>query len=360
MRRIWIVLAVLLTTASCVPGEDPRAGRPAPAAHEDPTTPPSNPPPASASPTDGLVVVWTRGGMPAGAAAQLRGVDGVEQVVTVTGGSIWGPKKASYQSFFETAYLEPGPIAQTLLGGARAAFSRTGASLLKAWVPRLGGLRIAPSVTVSDRAALGFEGISVGKAPPRWGRDFLLVRTNNRPALRTAVTALLDGSPFRIRSQEQTPLLRYADSVEPPMYFKQRFGSFSARRHGGTLEIQPAWLDRNIVEVSLPLLGEITCHRELVGPLRSAMEEIESAGLGKEIVDQSGCFSGRFIGSDPTAAVSAHAWGAAIDINASSNPQGSVPTMHPRVVEIMASNGFNWGGKWLLPDGMHFEWDRHP
>lgn len=144
------------------------------------------------------------------------------------------------------------------------------------------------------------------------------------------------------------------------MYFKQHFGNFSAVRVGGTLRIHPRWRDLSIVRTQIPLLGELTCHRKLIGPLRDAMAEIEQMGLASEIVDHAGCFSARFIGSDPTSALSAHAWGAAIDINASQNPQGAEPTMDPRIVEVMKRNGFNWGGGWLLPDGMHFEWGQQP
>lgn len=359
MRRLSILLAAVIIGVSCTASGPEPPVRPT---GGSPTEKPADrsagdsAPGSTDSPTDGLVVVWTRSGMPARAAQVVRQTPGVSQVATVTGGLVWGPGHGAYENFFETAYIEPGPIAHGLLGGARATFSETGASLLGRWTPRLGGLRTAPSVTVPDAAALGFEGISVGRAPQGWGRDFLLVRTTDRPRLRTAVSRLLEDAPFRIRSQLQTPLLRYADSVSPPMYFKKRFGAFSAVRVGGTLQIDPRWRDRNIVRVRLPLLGALTCHRKLVGPLREAMQEIERMGLASEIVDQAGCFSPRFIGSDPTSALSAHAWGAAIDINASQNPQGSEPTIDPGIVEIMESHRFNWGGRWLLPDGMHFEW----
>jgi hypothetical protein len=352
MRRLSILVTAAILGVSCIAGEMDRS-------EESPATSPTDDPSRPGSPdvpTDGLVVVWTRSGMPADAAMKVRETPGVSQVATVTGGLIWGPGQGAYENFFETAYIEPGPIAQGLLGGARAAFSETGASLLGGWIPRLGGLRIAPSVTVPDAAALGFEGISVGRAPQGWGRDFLLVRTTDRRELRAAVTRLLGDAPFRIRSQQQTPLLRYADSVAPPMYFKTRFGAFSAVRVGGTLQINPQWRDRNIIPVRLPLLGKVTCHRKLVGQLSDAMEEIERMGLASDIVDHAGCFSPRFIGSDPTSALSSHAWGASIDINAAQNPQGAEPTMDPRIVEIMERHGFNWGGRWLLPDGMHFEW----
>ena len=33
--------------------------------------------------------------------------------------------------------------------------------------------------------------------------------------------------------------------------------------------------------------------------------------------------------------------------------------MDPRVVKVFEHWGFNWGGNFLIPDGMHFEY-RHP
>jgi D-alanyl-D-alanine carboxypeptidase len=61
-----------------------------------------------------------------------------------------------------------------------------------------------------------------------------------------------------------------------------------------------------------------------------------------------------------TAPPSNHAYGAAIDINAPENPYGSTPTMNRRVVKIFERWGFDWGGNFLIPDGMHFEYRTPP
>ena len=53
---------------------------------------------------------------------------------------------------------------------------------------------------------------------------------------------------------------------------------------------------------------------------------------------------------------SLHAWGLAVDLNASRNPQGSPPHQDLRLVHVMERHGFSWGGRWpTVPDGMHFE-----
>jgi hypothetical protein len=46
----------------------------------------------------------------------------------------------------------------------------------------------------------------------------------------------------------------------------------------------------------------------------------------------------------------------ALDVNTDTNCQGCVPRLDCRVVNIFRANGFAWGGNFLTPDGMHFEW----
>lgn len=54
--------------------------------------------------------------------------------------------------------------------------------------------------------------------------------------------------------------------------------------------------------------------------------------------------------------VSRHSWGQALDVSTVSNCQGCVPLMDCRIVHIFRKHGFAWGGNFLTPDGMHFEW----
>ena len=46
----------------------------------------------------------------------------------------------------------------------------------------------------------------------------------------------------------------------------------------------------------------------------------------------------------------------AVDINVDVNPLGARPHQDPRLVAIMEKHGFVWGGRWLRPDGAHFEY----
>lgn len=58
--------------------------------------------------------------------------------------------------------------------------------------------------------------------------------------------------------------------------------------------------------------------------------------------------------------VSRHSWGQALDVSTVSNCQGCVPKMDCRIVRIFRKHGFAWGGNFLTPDGMHFEWVGQP
>ena len=58
--------------------------------------------------------------------------------------------------------------------------------------------------------------------------------------------------------------------------------------------------------------------------------------------------------------VSRHSWGEPIDMNTSTNVQGGTPHMDCRGVRIFRKHNFAWGGNFLTPDGMHFEWVGEP
>ena len=47
-------------------------------------------------------------------------------------------------------------------------------------------------------------------------------------------------------------------------------------------------------------------------------------------------------------------------MNTVTNAQGARPQMDCRVVRIFRKHNFAWGGNFLTPDGMHFEWVGEP
>lgn len=155
-----------------------------------------------------------------------------------------------------------------------------------------------------------------------------------------------------------------AEDVETPdagkllslSQIKERFGEFSfVPGEGRWLEPDPAWQAANIEERHVPVLGTIKCHRAIMDPLIAAMRDIEAAGLDVLITEKAFCYAPRVQFGD-TRVISRHTWGIAVDINPTTNAFGDPPTQDARLVRIMSNHGFAWGGVWLTPDGMHFEY----
>ncbi len=138
----------------------------------------------------------------------------------------------------------------------------------------------------------------------------------------------------------------------------RRLDSFTYKDLGdGVIVIERAWVEKWIVTVDLPYLGRTRCNRLMVPQLVGALNEIGQVGLAGELDPNqfAGCWFPRHIDWDPRKPLSMHAFGLAVDINAQDNWLGAVPTMHPTIVEIFKRWGFDWGGDWRRPDGMHFE-----
>jgi hypothetical protein len=157
--------------------------------------------------------------------------------------------------------------------------------------------------------------------------------------------------------------MRVGSGVNPPVVVKQRFGEFAAKvdpHDPAYLTIDPGWVAGHLRTESVPLLGRVTCNVAFLPPLIHALRQIQREGLSSLIHSTAGCFNARTVARDPTAPPSNHAYGAAIDINAPENAYGAVPTMDERIVTIFRRWGFIWGGDFLIPDGMHFEFGPPP
>jgi D-alanyl-D-alanine carboxypeptidase len=169
------------------------------------------------------------------------------------------------------------------------------------------------------------------------------------------------GYPPRVRRPGHARFRRQGDSVWPPVLMKRGFGEFAAhpdRGRPGYLRIHPSFLRRRLVSRSVPLLGRFTCHEAVFPALIGAMRDLRRQGRGEVIRNFAGCFSPRMVLRRPTNPISHHAWGAAVDINSLTNPYGAPPRQPPVLVSTMRARGFTWGGRWTVPDGMHFEFVR--
>jgi hypothetical protein len=109
----------------------------------------------------------------------------------------------------------------------------------------------------------------------------------------------------------------------------------------------PAYLEVGVIP------RRLYCNKDLVAPLTKALEALIKSGNVKELKTWDGCFNIRKkkAGSTP----SLHSWGIAIDVNAAWNGFGKTPVLSAGFVKCFTDAGFEWGGKWKTPDGMHFQ-----
>ena len=124
---------------------------------------------------------------------------------------------------------------------------------------------------------------------------------------------------------------------------------------GGRIAPESSWVAANIRTEVVPILGSVTCHKDLFPQLRAALLEVQQRGLSGEINpdEYAGCYYPRFIANTTT--LSNHSFGLALDLNVPGNGRGTVGEMNRDVVAIFKTWGFAWGGDWRYTDPMHFE-----
>ncbi len=356
-----------------------------------PTTSRATPTSVSAPPppiADQILLVWTPGGLPEGFGDRLAALRGVSAVTGVrsdlahlmetrdaNGGVVDRPPDdwvipIEVMAFDPTSYpallpkqasnefqmLGPGEV---ILGSTSAQIRRLGAG---GSLTMEDGTSLVVSAVVDDlligsaEAALPIgEAGALGIAVER----YLLIRySGDRKDLEASIRSELpEGLAVRIRGPGETPVLRHGDAVLPQVSIKEQFGEFTYRPGGGSgFDIDAGWVDESIVTEELPLLGEVTCHRNLLPALAGAMGELEQNNLGF-LIDPDGfqgCFNPRYIANGK--GISRHTWGAAADINIGSNPEGLESIQDPRLIRVMEQWGFTSGDDWLVPDPGHFEY----
>ncbi len=391
MRRIaelaalvgGILLGYALAAAVAVPAGIGPSGTPGPGPGADrspPTGVTTTTSPGSTSTTEPRALtylVWATGGLPPGLGESLsqlfdqvsivRG-DPVElqlgqgEVVPLDALALDPASHAPFDPLGTLSALETGTV---VLGETSAGVRGAG----------VGDRLTVDGVTYQVAAVVHDDVVSAAEivfsaadesAPAVTDRFALISSDLSRPDFEERVRVLYDGpAPLRIRAAGETPWLRHGDAVLPQVFIKQALGEFSySGRAGANFSQDRQWVEANIVRVEVPLLGSVRCHRLVAEMLVGAMTQLVEEGLGHLIEPGgfAGCWSPRYIraATGKSAGVSRHAWGAAVDLNAATNPVGSTGTQDPRLVEIMAAWGFSWGGQWLVPDPMHFEYGIDP
>lgn len=349
-------------------------------------------PPAAAAvpaPAGDLLLVWTAGGLPEGFADRVRNLPGVASAVEVRGDVAdlhastagdgtpvdrpaggWAipldaitADPAAFGAHVsrpaDIGTLQPG---QAVLGATAASLRNlgTGASLTLATNVTVTVAAVVDDVTVGGAEVLlhPSDAPAAAVTTPRY---VLLHHRGGRAQIETALRSVAGSRSVRVRAPGETPYLRHGDAVLPQARIKAAFGEFAYRPAGDVaVAIEPEWVAEHIRTGSVPILGTVTCHRAILPTLRQAFGQLAADGLAHLIdPDQyAGCFSARRIA--PGQALSRHAWGVAVDLNRSANPTGRGSRQDPRLVARLADAGFTWGGTWLVPDPMHFEYVQPP
>lgn len=158
---------------------------------------------------------------------------------------------------------------------------------------------------------------------------------------------------------------------------KELLGEFAYRvNSNGSVTQEAAWQAANLPpgrrSIGIGIIAR--CHLVIEPALQAAFAEIAQRGLQSvfDVGDANsagGCHNPRFNRLANSASIgflSRHSWGMAIDTNTRGSCQGCAP---PNIatrsggcdaVRILRKHGFAWGGNYLTPDGMHFEYVGEP
>jgi hypothetical protein len=341
-------------------------------------------------------LAWTSGGLPAGFADAVAALPGIRRSVVVASDNTWLTRSyaedgevvddppPTYAIPLEVAAVHPrtyAPFLPPADRGVTVALAR-GEGVLGESSAKLRGLgpgailefgdvRVEVAAILPDELVGAHEllvsrdvGRRIGVARDRYA----LLVPRGEPTARELEAIVRRALPatalLRVRAPGETPYFRHGDAVLPPVALKELFGEFAAKPRAGSpagfLTFDPDWVRSSIATERVPLLGEVTCHVSLFPQIRGAIAELVDRGLAHTITSYSGCWAPRHILGDPRSGLSHHAWGIALDVNVDRNPFGAEPNQDPRMVEVFERWGFIWGGEFVQPDGMHFEYRRPP
>jgi D-alanyl-D-alanine carboxypeptidase len=278
----------------------------------------------------------------------------------------------------DTAAPVLGPDIASVLMAADAVLSVSSAKLrnakvgdtimLRGWDSLLHLIRVG--AIVDDGRALNAEVLVSLDTARSFGVDrperlLMWKIPGKRDAFVTNVEKSLAAENIRVTASWTPPS---QDRLLSQAQLKLLLGEFTIRRNGKSITVNPQWLATNVGRMNLPTIGDKSCHKLVLGPLKAALTDVEFVGLDEIInvadtAKAGNCFNGREIRTNTGTSgrnLSRHSWAAAIDINPSTNPFGGKPTIHPCIVEIFRARGFAWGGSFSIPDGMHFEYTGAP
>jgi hypothetical protein len=341
-------------------------------------------------------LVWIPGELPARFDEAVAAAEGVRRVVVVASDNTWLTRSSSAEGEvvddppptfsipLEVAAVDPrayAPFLPPADRGVRVALENglgvlgESSAKLRGLGPgselRFGRVRVEIAAILPDELVGAHEllvsrevGLRIGVTHDRYALVVSEGAPNQRQVARAVRQVVGPGTLVRVRAPGETPYFRYGDAVLPPVRIKELFGEFAAKQRPGAppgyLTFDPRWVRTHIDTQRVPLLGEVTCNVAMFPQIRGAIAELIELGLEDAIHNYRGCWAPRHILGDPDLGISHHAWGIAIDLNVPPNYFGVEPDQDPSMVAVFEDWGFIWGGDFIRPDGMHFEYRRPP
>lgn len=162
-----------------------------------------------------------------------------------------------------------------------------------------------------------------------------------------------------------------ADLVKQLWPLQSQCDQYYGNPRGPHGSYSPQWAAANIVHVSVPWImhydaipvTHISIHRKCAPSLERILAHIwQQCGQEQSAIDTlhyhkySGSFNFRIMRGGH--ALSMHSYAIAIDFDAGENPFGGHHGLfHPDslIVQAFEAEGWEWGGRWGYPDGMHFQ-----
>ena len=337
-------------------------------------------------------LMWRTGGLPSGLTPRLEALQGTDAVAVVAGDTLWMRRSARDDGtivdgargrhrfpvevmavrIHDWASFLPGTWRAEVVRALRRGRGVLGASSASLRRLHVGDRLVMPAgrfvvgAIVPDEVVAWSEVMvssDVGRSLGIRHDRFALLQMAGEPTeaeLARRIAPLLGpGYPPRVRRPGHATFRRQGDAVWPPVLMKRGFGEFRAYpdpNRPGYLRMGASFVRNSLATRRVPLLGRFTCHERVFPSLIAAMKELREMGRADVIRNFAGCYNARMVMRRRTNPISHHAWGAAVDINPLTNAYGQPPRQPSVLVRVMARHGFTWGGRWTVPDGMHFEY----
>jgi D-alanyl-D-alanine carboxypeptidase len=112
--------------------------------------------------------------------------------------------------------------------------------------------------------------------------------------------------------------------------------------------------DKTIPKIGGSLVTHFSTNKDIAPGITAALKNLQRVGKLDALQEFNGSFFFRM--TRGSSSISVHAYGLAVDVNGSMNPQGHPSHQPSQVRAAFTGTGFEDGGTWPLPrtDGMHF------